>query len=76
VGKAQVEPVVQQLGDLHARVELAQRDAHRRVLGLERAQRLRQAAVQHGADEADAQPPRRASATSRASMAASSACST
>ncbi|MCY1375087.1 hypothetical protein D9M69_624730 [compost metagenome] len=50
---------MQQLGDLHARIEFAQRDAHRRMPRLERAQRGRQAAVEHGAHEADAQPARR-----------------
>ncbi len=35
VDEADVQPVVQQLGDLFARVELGQRDAHRRMPGLE-----------------------------------------
>ena len=60
VDEADVEPVVQQLGHLLAGVEFGQRDAHRRMRRLEARQRLRQAAVEHGADEADAQPPGRA----------------
>jgi len=60
VHEAQIEPVMQQLDDLLARVEFDHRDPHRRMLRLELAQRRRQAAIEHRADEADAQSTGRA----------------
>ena len=60
VDEAQIELAVAERLQLIGRVLLGQRTAHPRQLLLAGLQGLRQAAIEHGADEAHAQPPGRA----------------